>query len=202
MNEQVLLLAIQMMTVQRPHEIFPAQPMTMLSNPRSGVPAVFNDRRLWGNCRQNNSAPQETPCRPWRAHRLPHALAHITAIYNAKKNPVASTVSTRSDSQLRPFLTLDHPLLSRGHCFQPLPSPPPVIIVPHQKLLKSREFPSHGEKWTDIMADVESLIMPGITHWQHPRYAWLIAICVTSATRSILPQGLYPLVMGRNRSVQ
>eukprot|EP00903_Cladosiphon_okamuranus_P005441 g5426.t1 len=43
--------------------------------------------------------------------------------------------------------------------------------------LKSRltqhEFPSSGERWSDIMADVESHIVPGITHWQHPRFfAW------------------------------
>ena len=35
--------------------------------------------------------------------------------------------------------------------------------------MATSEFPSDGEKWTDIMADVESFIMPGITHWQHPR---------------------------------
>eukprot|EP00752_Nemacystus_decipiens_P002072 g1983.t1 len=36
--------------------------------------------------------------------------------------------------------------------------------------LTQREFPTSGEKWTDIMADVESHVMPGITHWQHPRF--------------------------------
>eukprot|EP00904_Undaria_pinnatifida_P009626 jgi/Undpi1/5794/HiC_scaffold_2.g01068.m1 len=36
--------------------------------------------------------------------------------------------------------------------------------------MATSEFPSDGEKWTDIMADVESFIMPGITHWQHPRF--------------------------------
>ena len=35
--------------------------------------------------------------------------------------------------------------------------------------MKSGEVPSRGEKWTDIMADVESFVMPGITHRQHPR---------------------------------
>ncbi|CAM9597402.1 unnamed protein product [Laminaria digitata] len=29
---------------------------------------------------------------------------------------------------------------------------------------------SCGEKWTDIMADVESFVMPGVSHWQHPRF--------------------------------
>ncbi|CAM9405451.1 unnamed protein product, partial [Ascophyllum nodosum] len=39
-----------------------------------------------------------------------------------------------------------------------------------RKRLTQSEFPSQGEKWSDIMADVESHIMPGITHWQHPRF--------------------------------
>ncbi|XP_063974261.1 aromatic-L-amino-acid decarboxylase-like isoform X1 [Diachasmimorpha longicaudata] len=32
------------------------------------------------------------------------------------------------------------------------------------------EAPHQGERWEDIMSDVESKIMPGITHWQHPRF--------------------------------
>ena len=42
-------------------------------------------------------------------------------------------------------------------------------VAVHQNQLKHQEFPSSGERWSDIMADVESHIMPGITHWQHPR---------------------------------
>eukprot|EP00904_Undaria_pinnatifida_P009634 jgi/Undpi1/5800/HiC_scaffold_2.g01074.m1 len=38
------------------------------------------------------------------------------------------------------------------------------------KIYEASEFPLRGEKWTDIMADVESFVMPGITHWQHPRF--------------------------------
>jgi aromatic-L-amino-acid decarboxylase len=30
--------------------------------------------------------------------------------------------------------------------------------------------PEKSEKWEDIMQDVERAIMPGITHWQHPRF--------------------------------
>lgn len=30
--------------------------------------------------------------------------------------------------------------------------------------------PENSEKWEDIMKDVEEAIMPGITHWQHPRF--------------------------------
>lgn len=30
--------------------------------------------------------------------------------------------------------------------------------------------PEMGESWSDIMADVEELIMPGITHWQSPHF--------------------------------
>jgi hypothetical protein len=32
------------------------------------------------------------------------------------------------------------------------------------------EAPMKPESWDQIMADVESKIMPGVTHWQHPRF--------------------------------
>ena len=30
--------------------------------------------------------------------------------------------------------------------------------------------PEHGEPFTAVLADLERLIVPGITHWQHPRF--------------------------------
>ncbi|GFO16195.1 Aromatic-l-amino-acid decarboxylase-like protein [Plakobranchus ocellatus] len=32
------------------------------------------------------------------------------------------------------------------------------------------QAPSKGEDWSDIMADVDKAIMPGIAHWQHPDF--------------------------------
>ncbi|XP_049866614.1 aromatic-L-amino-acid decarboxylase [Pectinophora gossypiella] len=32
------------------------------------------------------------------------------------------------------------------------------------------EAPFHPEPWDDVMKDVEKKIMPGVTHWQHPRF--------------------------------
>ena len=33
--------------------------------------------------------------------------------------------------------------------------------------------PQDGENWEDIQKDIEDKIVPGLTHWQHPRYmAW------------------------------
>eukprot|EP00752_Nemacystus_decipiens_P002073 g1984.t1 len=43
-------------------------------------------------------------------------------------------------------------------------------VKPGYLKLTQQEFPTCGERWTDIMADVESHVMPGITHWQHPRF--------------------------------
>ena len=34
----------------------------------------------------------------------------------------------------------------------------------------SEEAPMKPESWDQIMEDVESKIMPGVTHWQHPRF--------------------------------
>nr|OQO17798.1 hypothetical protein B0A51_14874 [Rachicladosporium sp. CCFEE 5018] len=38
-----------------------------------------------------------------------------------------------------------------------------------QKLLPSHA-PRDGEPWQDIANDIEAKIMPGVTHWQHPKY--------------------------------
>lgn len=38
-----------------------------------------------------------------------------------------------------------------------------------RKLLPERA-PENPETWEDIMQDVEDKIMPGVTHWQHPRF--------------------------------
>ncbi|XP_018332420.1 tyrosine decarboxylase-like [Agrilus planipennis] len=38
-----------------------------------------------------------------------------------------------------------------------------------QKLLPS-EAPQEPEEWDDIMEDVDTKIMPGVTHWQHPHF--------------------------------
>lgn len=32
------------------------------------------------------------------------------------------------------------------------------------------EAPQEPEEWETIMDDVERKIMPGVTHWQHPRF--------------------------------
>ncbi|KAK4469019.1 hypothetical protein MN116_006557 [Schistosoma mekongi] len=32
------------------------------------------------------------------------------------------------------------------------------------------EAPNESESWEEIMNDVENLIMPGVTHWQHPHF--------------------------------
>lgn len=38
-----------------------------------------------------------------------------------------------------------------------------------RKLIPS-EAPQEPEEWDNIMEDVEKKIMPGVTHWQHPRF--------------------------------
>lgn len=48
-------------------------------------------------------------------------------------------------------------------------------VTPHLepgylKELIPSEAPVEPENWNDIMEDVDTKIMPGITHWQHPRF--------------------------------
>lgn len=32
------------------------------------------------------------------------------------------------------------------------------------------EAPMYPEPWDNVMSDIESKIMPGVTHWQHPHF--------------------------------
>ena len=38
------------------------------------------------------------------------------------------------------------------------------------------EAPEHGETFDEILADVERVLMPGITHWNHPGFFAYFAI--------------------------
>nr|XP_054750406.1 histidine decarboxylase-like [Lytechinus pictus] len=44
----------------------------------------------------------------------------------------------------------------------------PDVQPGYLKHLIPDHAPIHGDKWEDIMADIERAIMPGITHWQSP----------------------------------
>lgn len=38
------------------------------------------------------------------------------------------------------------------------------------KKLIPAEAPLKGEHWTEVMKDIERVIMPGVTHWQSPQF--------------------------------
>jgi hypothetical protein len=46
----------------------------------------------------------------------------------------------------------------------------PLCEPGYLKSLIPGEAPHKPEEWEKIMEDVESKIMPGVTHWQHPRF--------------------------------
>ncbi|KAG0711054.1 Tyrosine decarboxylase [Chionoecetes opilio] len=46
----------------------------------------------------------------------------------------------------------------------------PAIEPGYLRSLVPSEAPKKPEQWDDIMKDVEDKIMPGVTHWQHPRF--------------------------------
>ena len=46
----------------------------------------------------------------------------------------------------------------------------PSVSPGYLKKLLPASVPENGESWTDIQQDIEKKIMPGITHWQHPKY--------------------------------
>ncbi|QIW95681.1 hypothetical protein AMS68_001199 [Peltaster fructicola] len=46
----------------------------------------------------------------------------------------------------------------------------PSVSPGYLKKLLPEHAPEHGEPWPSIAKDIEDKIMPGVTHWQHPRY--------------------------------
>lgn len=46
------------------------------------------------------------------------------------------------------------------------PAVPPGYLAP----MLPKEAPQNPEPWEEVMADIERVIMPGITHWHHPRF--------------------------------
>lgn len=46
----------------------------------------------------------------------------------------------------------------------------PNIEPGYLRPLISPEAPEEPEEWDAIMRDVDDKIMPGVTHWQHPRF--------------------------------
>ncbi|KAJ8941390.1 hypothetical protein NQ318_011827 [Aromia moschata] len=46
----------------------------------------------------------------------------------------------------------------------------PNIEPGYLRKVLPEEAPENPEDWDNIMTDVESKIMPGVTHWQHPRF--------------------------------
>jgi hypothetical protein len=46
----------------------------------------------------------------------------------------------------------------------------PDVEPGYLRELLPKDAPESGEKWDDIFKDFEKKILPGITHWQHPRF--------------------------------
>lgn len=46
----------------------------------------------------------------------------------------------------------------------------PSVEPGYLRHLLPDEAPQNPEDWDAIMGDVETKIMPGVTHWQHPRF--------------------------------
>ncbi|CAF1063191.1 unnamed protein product [Adineta ricciae] len=46
----------------------------------------------------------------------------------------------------------------------------PEVEPGYLRPMLPKNAPEKSEKWDDIMKDLERTIMPGITHWQHPRF--------------------------------
>lgn len=46
----------------------------------------------------------------------------------------------------------------------------PDVEPGYLRNLLPKEAPQKGEKWDDIFSDFETKIIPGVTHWQHPRF--------------------------------
>lgn len=95
----------------------------------------------------------------------------------------------------------------------------PNLEPGYLKNLLPSEAPIEPESWEDIMNDVDKKIMPGITHWQHPRfhayfpsgnsYPSILADMLSDAIGcigfswvcTVIVTNLFVLVLSNNRNV-
>jgi len=57
--------------------------------------------------------------------------------------------------------------------YEGLPTREPVLsqVSPGSIMAQlPRECPEEGEAWDAVMSDLDAIIMPGVTHWQHPSF--------------------------------
>ena len=46
----------------------------------------------------------------------------------------------------------------------------PTVQPGYLRELIPEQAPEDGERWEDVMKDLERVIMPGVTHWHHPHF--------------------------------
>lgn len=46
----------------------------------------------------------------------------------------------------------------------------PTVTPGYLRPLIPETAPEKPEKWQDVMADIERVVMPGITHWHSPKF--------------------------------
>ena len=46
----------------------------------------------------------------------------------------------------------------------------PKVKPGYLKTLIPDHAPENGEEWSDVLKDIERVIMPGVTHWHHPNF--------------------------------
>lgn len=56
------------------------------------------------------------------------------------------------------------------------------------KELLPDDAPNAPSSWQSIMEDIDKIIMPGITHWQHPNFCGFF--CITTSYPSIVAEML------------
>jgi hypothetical protein len=52
----------------------------------------------------------------------------------------------------------------------------PQVVPGYLRELVPTHAPDKAEPWTDIMKDIERVIMPGVTHWHHPQVSHMETI--------------------------
>ena len=62
--------------------------------------------------------------------------------------------------------------------------------------------PEHGEPFTDVLRDLDEILLPGITHWQSPRFFAYFAVSASEPgiLAELLAATLNPVAVLRRKS--
>lgn len=146
---------------------------TQLQSPSSSSSTTLNQisPMVNNNCNNHhddNDDDDDDFDPPFLDHHRTTTFRNTKTIKSKQLNPTSETCMNTKEFRRRGKEMVDYiaDYMETIHKRRVTPNVEPGYL----KDFLPESAPIHGESWDHIMDDFEKLIMPGVTHWQHPRF--------------------------------